>query len=170
MVEKIRETSPRLKARITGAFYLGTISMGVVVFMTRGSVRLVADLIATACYITVAVLLYDLFKPVNKNLSLLAACSGLAGLAAGKLWPQSEGVEFVLIGVYCLLIGYLIFKSRFLPRILAALMALAGLGYLTFLSPALAKNLFPYNLSPGAIGQLSLCLWLLVIGVNERPR
>ena len=137
LVEGIRETSTRLKARITGVFYLGTIFMGVVVFMTRGSMRFAADLIATACYIAVAVLLYDLFKPVNKNLSLLAGCSSLAGLTAGKLWPQSEAVEFVFIGFFCLLIGYLIFRSTFLPRILAALMAFAGLGYLTFLSPAL---------------------------------
>jgi hypothetical protein len=169
-MKRIRGTSPRLKARIAGVFYLLTISMGVVVFLSRDSVRFAADIIATACYIAVAVLLYDLFRPVNRSLALLAASCSLAGLAADKLWPRSEATEFVFVGFYCLLIGYLILKSTLLPRILGGLMAIAGLGYLTFLSPAITKYLFPYNLAPGAVGQLSLCLWLLVMGVNESDR
>jgi hypothetical protein len=61
-----------------------------------------------------------------------------------------ENVIFavVFVGLYCLLIGYLIFKSIFLPRILGVLMAIAGLGYLTFLSPPLTNHLSPYNLAP----------------------
>jgi Domain of unknown function (DUF4386) len=165
-MERIAEASPRSKARIAGVFYLLTILMGVVVFLVHGSVRLVADVIATACYVAVAALLYDLFKPVNRSLSLLAACCSLVGLAIGKVHPRSEAIEFVFVGFYCLLIGYLIFRSTFLPRILGAVMAFAGLGYLTFLSPPLANYLFPYNLAPGAIGQVSLTVWLLVIGVN----
>jgi hypothetical protein len=49
--------------------------------------------------------------------------------------------SFVFFGFYCLLIGYLIFRSTFLPRILGAGMVIAGLGWLTF-------------------------RWLLVAGVN----
>jgi hypothetical protein len=45
-------------------------------------------------------------------------------------------------------------------------MALAGLGWLTFLSPPLANHLSPYNLVLGFLAELSLCLWLLVKGVN----
>ena len=45
-------------------------------------------------------------------------------------------------------------------------MAFAGLGWLTFLSPPLANHLYPYNLAPGILGELSLTRWLLVIGVN----
>jgi hypothetical protein len=48
----------------------------------------------------------------------------------------------VLFGFYCLLIGYLIFKSTFLPRILGVMMAIAGVGWLIFLSP-LASHLAP---------------------------
>jgi hypothetical protein len=170
MTEQVAEASPRLKARVAGVFYLLTIVMGMVVFATRGGVRFTADLIATACYIVVAALLYELFKVVNKSLALLAASCSLAGLAAGKLWPRSEAVEFVFIGCFCLLTGYPIFTSNFLPRILGALMLFAGLGYLTFLSPRLVHSLFPYNLAPGAIGQVVLTLWFLVMGVNEQRR
>jgi hypothetical protein len=45
-------------------------------------------------------------------------------------------------------------------------MALAGLGWLAFLSPPFANHLSPYNLILGVLAELSLCLWLLVMGVN----
>ena len=82
-----------------------------------------------------------------------------------KLYGQCFNMSFVFFGFYCLLIGYLIFRSSFLPRILGAGMAFAGLGWLTFLSPALAQDLSPYILAAG-LGEVSLTLWLLVVGVN----
>jgi hypothetical protein len=72
----------------------------------------------------------------------------------------------VFFGFYCLLIGYLILRSTFLPRILGALMVFAGLGWLTFLSPPLANYLSPYIFIPGLLGEGALTLWLLVVGVN----
>jgi hypothetical protein len=48
-----------------------------------------------------------------------------------------------------------------------ALMAIAGLGWLTYLSPPLAKSLSPYNLALGILGQESLMLWLLVMGAER---
>jgi hypothetical protein len=47
-------------------------------------------------------------------------------------------------------------------------MAFAGLGWLTFLSPPFANHLSPYNLVLGFLAELSLMLWLLVMGVKER--
>jgi hypothetical protein len=47
-------------------------------------------------------------------------------------------------------------------------MAFGGLGWLTFLSRALARDLYPYNLAPGLIGEGTLTLWLLVLSVNEQ--
>jgi len=81
-------------------------------------------------------------------------------------------VGMILFGFYCLLIGYLIFKSKFLPRILGVLVALAGLGHLigTFtnlLFPVFAPHLRPYINLPGVVGEVSLMLWLLVMGVND---
>jgi hypothetical protein len=53
-----------------------------------------------------------------------------------------------------------------LPRILGALLAFAGLAWLTFLSTPLANHLSPYNLAIGALAELLLTLWLVVMGVN----
>src|SRR5262249_1125560 len=82
-----------------------------------------------------------------------------------KLDGQAYNIGLVFFGFYCLLIGYLIFRSTFLPRILGVLMAFASLSWLTFLSPPRAKYLSPYILAPGILGEGSLTLWLLVIGV-----
>src|SRR5436309_15979193 len=71
-------------------------------------------------------------------------------------------------GIWCVLIGYLIFRSTFMPRILGVLEAFAGLCWLTFLWLPLAHYLSPYNQALAGIGELSLTVWLLVMGVNEQ--
>ena len=80
-----------------------------------------------------------------------------AGQCSGKLAivvPVPSYINsLVFFGFYCLLIGYLIFRSAFLPRILSALMAFAGFGWLTFLSPALAHHLSPTFLPPAFSGK-----------------
>jgi len=102
MTQRIAEASPRLKARIAGFFYL--LNAGTAfAFFVRGKLvvsgdaaatatnilaherlfrmALAADLIGVASYVVVTALLYDLFKPVNRNLSLLAAFFSLVGCA-----------------------------------------------------------------------------------------
>jgi hypothetical protein len=76
----------------------------------------------------------------------------------------------VFFGGYCLLIGFLIYKSTFLPRMLGVLMAIGGLSWLTFGVAAIAKALYPYNLAPGIIGEGALTIWLLVVRVNVPSR
>jgi hypothetical protein len=222
-MKPIGETSPRFKARVSGVFYLlEMLTGGFALFVLRRlgvsgdaaatatnilahqsllQLGFAANLLGFACYVAVTGLFYDLFKPVNRSLSLLAAFFSLVGCTIGavsclfylaplvvlggaqylsvfnveqvqalglmclKLYGQCFNMSFVFFGFYCLLIGYLIFRSSFLPRILGAGMAIAGLGWLTFLSPALAHDLSPYILAAG-LGEVSLTLWLLVVGVN----
>jgi hypothetical protein len=169
MTERNAGASPQFKARIAGAFYLLTILTGALAFVFVSG-RAVGSLVATASYVVVTLLFYGLFKPVNSSLSLLAALLGLVGCAIGALsvfhLAPFHINSLVFFGFYCLLIGYLIFRSTFLPRILGALMAFGGLGWLTFVSPPLADYLSPYNMVPGILGEATLTLWLLVKGVN----
>ncbi len=79
---------------------------------------------------------------------------------------QAGYTEIIFFGLFDIVIGYLIFRSTFLPRFLGVLMMIAGLGWLTFLSPALATHLSPYVDVLGFIAELFLMLWLLVMGVN----
>jgi hypothetical protein len=171
-MERMTETSPRLVARIAGIFYLLNVVTSSFAFSGSGAHWMAAASghIATACYIAVTVLFYGLFRPVSRSLSLAAAFFGLVACAIGSLNPLHL-VPFhihslVFFGFYCLLIGCLILKSDFLPRILGALMAIAGLGWLTFLSPPLAHSVSPYHYVAGGIGEITLTLWLLAMGVN----
>lgn len=90
-------------------------------------------------------------------------------LLSVKLFEQGFTVALLFFGVDCLVIGWLIFRSTFLPRILGVLLVVAGLCYLTnsfvdVVFPALA--LPSYFLLPSYVVELALCLWLILIGVN----
>jgi hypothetical protein len=78
---------------------------------------------------------------------------------------QASNLYLTFFGFCCILTGYVIYRSTFLPRILGVLLAIAGAGYSTYLWPPLANYLYPYNLALG-VGELLLGLWLLVFGVN----
>ena len=105
MTERITGASPRVKARIAGFFWLMTFLTGGVAMFVGGrlvvsgdaaataanilahesSLRLglTSNLLATACYITATLFVYALLKPVNRNVSLLAAFFSLTGCAIG---------------------------------------------------------------------------------------
>ena len=93
----------------------------------------------------------------------------LHGQAPSPAAARAFDTYLVFFGLWCVLIGLLIFRSTFLPRILGLLLAISGLGYLTFLSPPFAKYLFfPYIAAAVAPGEISVMLWLIVFGVNAQ--
>ena len=232
MVARIAESPPRLKARVAGLLYLIIfVTAAFSEFFVRG--RLIvhgdagatatnilaheplyrlggaAEFITLACDAAVALLFYDLLKPVSRSLSLLAASFRLLfvaimgvnllnyfaplvllggahfltvfttdqlqalALVSHSLYSTGYGLSIMFFAFHCILAGYLIFGSAFFPRILGALLAIAGLCYLTnsfanVLAPASAGALWPYLMLPGAVAELSLTLWLLVMGVNAQ--
>ncbi len=161
--------SLRTTARLTGAFWVivfiaGSVALGV----PRGPLLAALNRVATLSYVAVTILLYQLLKSVNRTIARGALVAGLAGctISLFNLSSVLHVRDLVLFGVQCLLVGYLIFESTFLPRFLGGLMTIAGLGWLTFAWPSLAAALTPYNLIPGMIGEGVTLLWLLAKGVN----
>jgi hypothetical protein len=109
---------------------------------------------------------------------VLNAGSSLSALAAEQLqalayvFIRLNGYAFntylVFFGLWCVLIGVLIFRSTFLPRVLGVLLAISGLGWMIYLVPPLAIRLFiPYIAGASAVGEIPLLLWFLVVGVNN---
>jgi hypothetical protein len=170
----ITETTPKPRARITGLAYLLYFLTAILAQFLDGRGLVIyahaINVVAIVSYTAVTLLSYSMFKPVNRILSLLAALFSLAGcvvMAFGFLhlaWlPISPLVFF---GPYCLMIGYLIYRSAFLPRLMGALMALAGLGWLIFLLPNLPHSVSVCIEAFGILAEGSLMLWLVVMGVN----
>jgi hypothetical protein len=122
------------------------------------------------------------------NAVLLMSPLLLLKAAAGGSVAHAEQVQFLvmttlrlhaagfqialgLFGVHLTLLGLLIARSTFLPRLIGGALAVAGVCYLanTFiglLAPALASRLFPWILLPGFLAEASLTLWLLIVGLN----
>ena len=104
-----------------------------------------------------AVNLLNHFEPLFllKGARYLSAFSveQLQALAYTSLRRQSAGFDIALafFALYCLSVGYLVFRSTFLPRTLGVLLALGGICYLTnsfagFLSPDFRAGLLPWIL------------------------
>lgn len=79
-----------------------------------------------------------------------------------------QTVFTMFYGTGSVLLGYLIYRSRFLPRFLGVLLALSGVGFVakTFtwaLAPSYSSSLL---LVPAGVAALALTGWLLVKGVD----
>lgn len=103
MTPSIAEESPVSRASIAGLFYLTSMLTGGAAAFARWTLLvpgdatatatnilaheplfrmlLAVDLISVSCYVAVALLFYEMFKPVNKRLSLLAAFFSLTSCA-----------------------------------------------------------------------------------------
>jgi len=82
------------------------------------------------------------------------------------LGEEAGRVALIFFGCFQLLLGYLIIRSTFLPRVIGVLIALAGVGWLTFLSPPVETHLSVELEILGLVAEVSLMLWLLVRGVD----
>ena len=232
MTTPAAETSPLVYARVAAALFLIILACSVVSMMYVPS-RIVVpgDAAATAenivaseslfrvgiageailflCEIALTVLLYVLFRPVSRTLSLVAAFARLAMTVvqgtnllysyaallllsgAGYLKAFEPGQLYALVlllfdahnygaivwgaffGLHCLVLGYLIFKSGYFPRVLGILMVIASLGYLTdsfgnFLFAGYEGKLGWLVFVTAFAGEFPFFLWLLFKGVNVR--
>jgi len=166
------------------------------------------ELVILLSEIVLSVLLFVLFKPVNRVLSLIAAVSRLAMTAIhgvnllnyffvlllvggadylavfdtsqlnslAMLFLDAHSVGFTIgiafLTIHVFLLGYLIFKSGYFPKVLGVLFLFAGLGYLI---DSFALLLSPsYETTPAiiqlaiAVAEIAFPLWLLIKGVNVK--
>lgn len=91
-----------------------------------------------------------------------------AALASLRIYSQTFTISFVLFALFDFLLGYLIFRSTFLPRILGVLMMVAGVAASTFLYLPLAIGL-KFVMPVAGLAEVVLMLWLIVKGVNVAP-
>jgi ABC-type multidrug transport system permease subunit len=83
-------------------------------------------------------------------------------------------IGLVFFAIHLFVLGYLIFKSGYMPKFLGILLIIAAIGYLIdSLANFLLSNYSDYKnlfmlivIVPGIIGELSLTFWLLFKGVK----
>jgi hypothetical protein len=160
------------------------------------------SLLGIVFHLSWAFLFYRIFKPVNRNFSLLAVYFILIGCAIqaitcvfyiapifvlqgadslkgfdrnqvkaiALLLFKINGIAFdtylVFFGIWCILTGYLISKSTFMPRLIGKLVMISGLGWTVFIVPLFAHHIFPVLAAASALGELPLQFWLIIKGVN----
>jgi hypothetical protein len=150
--------------------------------------------------VVVAVALRTVFEPVNRPVSTTAAWFRIVYAAVFLLAISQLVVALTLLGdaeraaraleafemiwqaglilfaVHLLLIGYLAYRSGFMPRVLGILLLVAGLGYLidgvgTVLVPGYSVSIAQFTF----VGEVALIFWLLIKGrrmhstVPDRP-
>jgi hypothetical protein len=139
--------------------------------------------------VIVALALLKFFNPVGKRFSLLAAglrivyaavfavaIAHLAGVLTvlGNANQAQQGIDafntiwntgLALFGLHLLVIGYLAYKSGYVPRWLGIVVAIAGFGYLfDGVATALSLGLTTKVASITFIGEVVFLVWLLVKG------
>ena len=114
------EASTRFKARVAGFFYFLLFPFGALSLLARGGVVVKGDAAATAAglllhetsfrlgvagdllmivsYVVVTALFYELFKPVNRSVALIAAFFSLVGCATQAFACAFELAPFVALG------------------------------------------------------------------------
>jgi len=131
--------------------------------------------------VVVAVALYFLLKPVDKNLSMLMALFRIiyAAIFAVALYNIRDltafysllDVGYIFFGIHLFLLGLLVYKSWYIPKWLGVLIVIAGAGYiidsiLKFSGYTLTIGMYTF------FGEVLFAFWLVVKGrkLSELPK
>lgn len=121
--------------------------------------------------------LYVVLKPSNKNLALLTATLRLlyAGVLVSGLFALVVHVVdvygyatiklfgYIFFSLHIFVLGYSVFKSGYIPKILGVLLIIASFTYIVFfIDLHLSEVLEVITMLTMAIAELSLSIWLMV--------
>ena len=95
------------------------------------------------------------------------------GMLLIRMHAQANGINQTFWGLWLFPFGWLIVRSRFLPRWLGYWILLDGIAWVAvgvtwFLTPEYTDALFRY-FQPIFFAELAAMLWLLIMGAKEQP-
>ncbi|SMO65337.1 DUF4386 domain-containing protein [Gracilimonas mengyeensis] len=114
---------------------------------------------------------------VLESPGLAAQFSSLQLMEFSQFFMEMHHLGYILagvtFGVHCFILGYLLMKSYNFPTLLGILMICAAFGYLTesfgFILYPEYKVMFGWIVGiSAALGEVSLCIWLMVRGARIR--
>jgi hypothetical protein len=176
--------SNRKTAIIVGVLIL--IAYGVIgsLFLESKILVLLHELISGAAVVGMAVLMYPILNPHNKILSRVYAAvktiEGVFIIVAGLLFffliIEQETYAWIyeyhvyLFAIAFLILSYLFFQSKLVPRIISAWGIIASILLLasTLVNMIATSPSIPFTIStvPVIINELLLAVWLIVKGFN----
>lgn len=138
--------------------------------------------IEAICDVALTFILYVLLRPVDANIALGAAFFRLLGTAtyatgeiayfAGSNAALVAGgnLSILFYGLGTGTIGGLMFRSKYFPKWLGALVVLGGLGFVARSFTVLLLRGYPtmWLVLPMVVALLALALWFLTAGVNAQ--
>lgn len=163
---------------------ISDVALALVFFVLLKPVNSALSLLAAFFRLTQAAILGLNLLNLFIALMLMGGADLAAGVGAEQLHSQimlflgAHGVGYslglVFFGANCFIFGYLVFKSGYFPKVLGALLVIAGAVYLAdgFAKVLMAdyaayQSFFDMTVVPLTVtGELAMCLWLLVKGVN----
>lgn len=158
---------------------------------------IVAALLCQLVNIAVVLCLYKILSPVSKSVAKLMVLFSLLAVPIAMLNELNKGavllvlenaqpsleqmnmflhlhdygiqVAGIFFGLWLLPMGYLVFKSTFLPKVIGILLVVAGFGYLAdsfvyFINPEFTIVFSEFTF----IGEAAMTFWLLIKGVNAK--
>lgn len=89
-----------------------------------------------------------------------------------KMHANGYFISQIFYGLYLLPLGYMIYKSGILPKIIGIILMLGGIGDLIdfiryYLFPDYQSIILNNITIPADLGEFSFCLWLLIMGVKD---
>ncbi len=136
--------------------------------------------IEAACDIALTLVLYVLLRPVDANIALGAAFFRILGTAtyatgeiayfagSNAMFVSGGNLSLMFYGLGTGLLGYLMFRSSYVPKWLGALVMLGGCGFVlrSFAVLLLHGYATTWLVLPMILALLALGFWLLIAGVN----
>lgn len=170
-------------------------------FLFRMSI--VSDFVMILSYFALGVLLYIIFRNINKNVAITLVLLNVVGTGIMALNMLNQHAAILILdggsyldvfsnsqlqalslffmnlhgygyqiatisyGVWLFPIGYLGLKSGYFPKVINYLLMAGAVGYtVAFLSSFMMLSI-PFEITlPADLGEFSLCLYLLIKGVN----
>lgn len=174
MIETMQQAESCSHARATGAAYL-TYFVAAIAGLLLTSRKIPAgtavNAVVPVLYATVTILMYRLFRPANHLLAVAATLCSLAGCVNDELHQLHRGLggqeSLLFFGPFCVLLGILILRSRFLPYWLGWPLIVAGILWLAYLIPWVGTHAKIVIFPVGFLAEFELMVWLLARGVDE---
>ena len=159
------------------------VAIAVTLYLLLEPVSRAVSLLAAAFRLVYAVILGAVLLNLYEAFRVLTGAGPGAGLdaqqrqtmALSSLDTFSAGflLALVFFGVHLVTLGFLFYRSHYVPRVLGVLLVAAGAGYIldslaTFFVADHGGLASAVLVAPAVVGELGLAAWLLVKGINVR--